>query len=151
MANGRRRWRRDRDPFPANEAGRRGKHMALRVLPDAGCGCGTGGVPLKGAECSQTHCLRKKADHQLEQVKAERSGLREGFFFLISRYFSIATDKPPRNRKHSVPLIALFWGESPPLLRKLRTGGRNPCWGVSATMRTTVHCKGKHRLVGCGS
>lgn len=38
MANGRRRWRRDRDPLRANEAGRRGKHMALRVLSDAGVG-----------------------------------------------------------------------------------------------------------------
>lgn len=38
LANGRRRWGRARDPLRANEAGRRGKHMALRVLPDAGVG-----------------------------------------------------------------------------------------------------------------
>lgn len=34
LANGRRRWGRDRDPVRANEAGGRRKHMALRVLPD---------------------------------------------------------------------------------------------------------------------
>lgn len=34
LPNGRRHWGRDRDPFRANEAGGRGKHMALRVLPD---------------------------------------------------------------------------------------------------------------------
>lgn len=45
MANGRRCWRRDRDPLRANETGRRGKHMALRVLLDAGVG--QEGCPLK--------------------------------------------------------------------------------------------------------
>lgn len=49
LPNGRRYWGRDRDPVWANEAGGRGKHMALLVLP-GGKGCDGGrGAPLKGA------------------------------------------------------------------------------------------------------
>lgn len=52
--------------------------MALRVLSDAGVG--QEGYLLKEPS---VHRLieEKKAEHQLEQIKAERSGLREGFFF----------------------------------------------------------------------
>lgn len=50
LPNGRRHWGRDRDPVRANEAGGRGKHMALRVLPDGeGELGGMKEAPLKGA------------------------------------------------------------------------------------------------------
>lgn len=53
--------------------------MGLRVLPDSSVG--QEGVPLKVAAWTRARCLRKNAEHQLQQVKAERRELQERFFF----------------------------------------------------------------------
>lgn len=63
-----------------------GKHMALRVLPDAGVG--QEGCLLKEPRVQTNKKLRKKTEHKLQQVKAERSGLREGLFFNIQIFLN---------------------------------------------------------------